>query len=701
MIDDLLPQLDQIPPLDLDSSTLETLYYLCLAQAQECFWIKAKSESLKDSLIARLATQVSDYYSQTLDHANRCSSIRSEWMHHFTCKKYHFHAAAQYRASLDSLNKGRYGEEIGRLKDALESCSIALTNSQYVSSSVLEDLQELNSRVKSDLVGAEKDNDMIYLQTVPTASSLSPITPIVMAKHIIPEEMVNPLGYLETTRHVQPLFADILPYTIYEANNAYHEKMNEYVHKNLISKIEEMTVNMHSALQELNLPGSLEAVEKPMGVPQSLIVHSDDIRTKGGVSLLRGTLNDIQKLFRESEHALDGNKEMLMYEEKEDTMMRDRQGTDRWNRAPSREAGDDLWKAVTNFRGYLESSKASDQLVRDKFHKIERYLEILCEGPKQLERYIPNSTVVHVDPYLEYNVQELKEALLRIRGIEDQRQQYIGNLMYTVANTEMLPDIIKEYNLMIQQSGAHSHVDVAKFETVYTKKISKLQTESSDWIKKQEENQATILAQIVELNKQFLEIRDNDSSTIERENAIQNLEVAYYKFGEIMQNLDEGRKFYNSLIEQLRSFTDQCKEFVYQRRIEGRQLENSISEAFSQLSMEQSTEMGNERQIHASRHLQNEDSYDEDDIIETNAQEHAISKSARSFQSPVHNASPPQTPLAAPQARHPAMISRVWQATDDIKFSPSAKPSSSRSSPSKTMRTWQPGDGINFSPAKK
>lgn len=676
MIDELLPQLDQMPPLDLEQSTLEALCYLCLAQAQESFWLKAKSEDLKNGLVAKLSIQVSEYYSQALDFSNRTSSIRSEWIQHFTCKKYHFKAAAHYRAALDSLDKGKYGEEIGHLKDSLEASSIALSNAKYVSDSVLEDIKELNSRVKSDLVGAEKDNDMIYLQTVPTSASLPVIPPIVMAKATIPEEITDPIGYLENTLHTKPLFADILPYTVYEASNAYTEKMNEYVQKNLISKIEEMTVNMHSSLQAMNLPGSLEAVEKPMGVPQNLILHSDDIRTKGGVSLLRGSINDIQKLFRESKHLLEEGKQMLEYEEEEDSMMRNKQGTDRWVRSPSREAGDTLWKAATTIQGYLDSSDASDKLVRAKFHKVEGSLDILCEGPKRLESYIPNSAVVHVDPYLEYTVQELREALLQTRGIEDQRHRYISGLMHTVATTDMLPDIIKAYTTLVKSNEVHTHVDAAKFEPVYTAQIKKLQDENAEWMAKQEADQTAILSKIEQLNTQFLEFRESDSTTIDRENAIQNLEVAYFKFGEIMQNLDEGRKFYNSLIEQLRSFVDQCKEFVYQRRIEGRELENHINDSFAKMSISESSNNRTEQE----------------------SQNRHTAQNARQSSATPSAASPPSTPIAAPQARHPAMVSRVWQPTDSIKFAPSpSSSSSSKPTPNNSRQTWQADYGIKFS----
>ena len=86
-----------------------------LAQAQECFWLKAVSDKNKDSVIARLAASVSDYYSSAAEFGEKSSSVRKEWTSHMEAKCRHFGAAAQYRQAQDCLEKSKYGEEVYRL----------------------------------------------------------------------------------------------------------------------------------------------------------------------------------------------------------------------------------------------------------------------------------------------------------------------------------------------------------------------------------------------------------------------------------------------------------------------------------------------------------------------------------------------------------------------------------------------------------
>ena len=152
-----------MPTGDMDEMTLGCLQQLLLAQAQECYWQKAVMDGYRDASIAKLAAQLSDYYSIASDFAVKSDAISSEWIHHMTAKHHHFAAVAQFRASRDCLDKRRYGEEVARLRDGLACVNEASREARYISKIMLGDLQTLKARLTEDLRRAEKDNDVIYL----------------------------------------------------------------------------------------------------------------------------------------------------------------------------------------------------------------------------------------------------------------------------------------------------------------------------------------------------------------------------------------------------------------------------------------------------------------------------------------------------------------------------------------------------------
>lgn len=57
-------------------------------------------------------------------------------------------------------------------------------------------------------------------------------------------------------------------------------------------------VNVNSTLQSLNLPGSIQALDRPIGLPPSLIKKAEEVDSAGGVQKIRGLLAEVDRLSR-------------------------------------------------------------------------------------------------------------------------------------------------------------------------------------------------------------------------------------------------------------------------------------------------------------------------------------------------------------------------------------------------------------------
>ena len=112
-------------PRDLQPETLQFLKSLMIAQAQETIWQKSLASGMKDSVIARLSIQTSEYYSTAAKYGNSSEFIKLEWINHVTVKQFHFKAAAHYRVSTLNHEGFKYGEQVASLQVALSSCDSA------------------------------------------------------------------------------------------------------------------------------------------------------------------------------------------------------------------------------------------------------------------------------------------------------------------------------------------------------------------------------------------------------------------------------------------------------------------------------------------------------------------------------------------------------------------------------------------------
>lgn len=116
-------------------------------------------------------------------------------------------------------------------------------------------------------------------------------------------------------------------------------------------------------------------------------------------------------------------------------------------------------------------------------------------------------------------------------------------------------------------------IEPAQFEELFEERLQDYEVDR-DMLIKEKEDQDELSGKVQEANAAFGNARKGDSSTKEREKALQELENGYLKYKEIVSNLDVGRKFYNDLANIVTRFRDSCKAFVNQRRMEASRMES-------------------------------------------------------------------------------------------------------------------------------
>lgn len=417
------------PPEDMDDMTMESLEETCLAQAQECFWLKSVKDDMKDGTIARLAAKVSDYYSQASDLAIKSDVISTEWIHHLEAKHHHFAAAAQYRQSRDCLEKRKYGEEVARLRDCIVCVNEALKASRFIDRKIVGDLNTLKTRATEDLKRAEKDNDVIYLQPVPPKSELRTIDRANMVAAKAPKEVSESMSMIgDGLPFGPPLFAKLVPYSVHIAANIYAERRDRLINQSIVADLEALTARLRELLQSLNLPGSLQALEKPLGLPPSLVSKAEELRQQDGIRRIQKTMEDTAKIKANGKGIFLEGVELLKAEKAEDDRTRTKYGTDRWKRPPSDVAAKELFAKVTEIEGYLQSAENSDRLVQGRLQKLEKVLSVLTSSNKIIESHVPSSRQAVTTPQVERASSKLRNCLQEANRLESRRKRKIEGL---------------------------------------------------------------------------------------------------------------------------------------------------------------------------------------------------------------------------------------------------------------------------------
>lgn len=581
----VLPELRMSdPPDDMDNNTLESLVQLFLAQSQECFWQKAVMDGYKDASIAKLAARVSDLYNLAAEAAVHSEAISSEWIHHMNAKHHHFAAAAQYRAACDCLEKRKYGEEIARLKDAVLCANDGIKEGRVSSlnKTVMEDLQALKRKLEEDLKRAEKDNDLIFLNPVPPKAELKILERANMATARTPPQVANPLDYLGDHAELGPaLFSKLVPFSVHVAISIYEERRDRTVNQNIIQELENLTEKIHTLLSSIGLPGSLQALEKPLGLPPSLIQHAEEIRQSDAINKIQRSFADIDKLRSNDWAIFEEGKAALAAEKDEDEQLRRKYGTSRWRRPESQADpnGSKFWAAIGEIEGYFQNSSISDDAVREKFMTNKDLLEVLSGSNQSLMNYVPASAPVETSGDLKASVGRLRSVYNDILRLESRRRKKVESLREAARRDDIKPDILKEA-ARLERTYTTTPLQTVHFEEFFEKRLDKLYEPELEAIEKEAQEQENLLTLLQRANREFESQKRliDGKGHRDREQVLQKLNGAYFKYKEIGTNLEVGRKFYNDLNKIVANgFRDAVKAWAAERRIEARRLEEELN----------------------------------------------------------------------------------------------------------------------------
>ncbi|EIN04799.1 BRO1-domain-containing protein [Punctularia strigosozonata HHB-11173 SS5] len=564
-------------PIDLANASVESMRWLMLAQAQECSWQRATTDSnYKDALIARLAMAVSSFYGSAASALRNASfevqsAFPSNWLAYLDAKRAHFEAAAQYRKGQDDANRSRFGEQVARLRFAKATAQAAYDTARRggVASAVFNDAKSLLDKLTKELPLAERDNDYIYHNDVPDMSALPAPAPASIVQPIVPPLLQDPKKAVGEGRVV---LGELLAWGAKEALNIYQHRRDDWVEEEVLQKAEELDRVADSTLLALNLPATLDALDRPVGLPPSLLAQVDEVRQDDGPARVEAMIVDVRRLARQNEKILDEAMEVLDQEAEDDEEARkDYAGEPPW--PTSYEANAPLVGKEARYRAVLVKAADSDAEVRRKWEEWEDAVRRLTWDDAELEAYVPSSTGAAVGDGRGTRA-AAREVRVLLESLDDLRRDRAAIVRRTKVAVEM-DDIRPRILRAAANIERWAEVRPAMFEDVLEEEMRKFERFAED-LTGQAREQGEMLEVLKRKNEVFLLSRVDDPSVKERERGLQSLGLAYHKYKEIMRNLEEGLKFYNDLGGLLSKFRESCGEFARERRANIEHLPHSM-----------------------------------------------------------------------------------------------------------------------------
>lgn len=538
--------IQQEPTPDMSPDTLAALSALMLAQAQEIFVHKAIHDSMKDLVIAKLASQAEELYADALKLFQK-EIFRSfwdkEWVPLITAKQSGYRAMAElYQSSVCKANK-LIGQEIARLEYAVDLFKAAQSRSNKTNL-----FEEYSNKAQRRLTEVKKDNDFIYHERIPDIKNLEPIGKAIIAK-LLPVN--NPMS-----NNFKDLFDNLLPVSVHQALSSYEVRRTELVNTE-ISKLREMTQVLNTVLASLNLPAAIED-KSGTELPQSLIEKALFIRNAGGIEALETSMNELPDLLQRNRDILDETVKMLDEERDSDNQLKE-QFKEKWTRTSSDKLTEQLRLNANKYRSIIDNAVAADKIVREKFLNNKEGMEILSLNENQLSTAIPSGSAVQESRAVQ-NLRNLMEEVETLKAERDVIESEIKSTSF---------DMKSSFLSALAKDGAIDEPNLS------VENIGKIYGPLTSQIRESIAKQDNLISNIQSAHSEFTREQSGSGST--RETMLCKLASAYDAFKELKNNLQEGAKFYNDLTQVLVVFQNKISDFCFARKTEKEELMKDLT----------------------------------------------------------------------------------------------------------------------------
>lgn len=542
---------------DLTDPTMTALIKLMLAQAQECFVLKALMErNVKDGMLAKLAWSTAAFFEAVRPYASVKGSPLWDWCEIISVKSLLYRSMAHYRKSSEFLVSCQYGREITKLQEAdelLKGPEMKDLLKRLNSSDLQAQITSLAVAVQKNLERATKDNHLIYHEQIPARGSWGDCGVAVVAK-------ATPFIALGETEAESDFIFDRLPSLRIsrQVDEAFQKR--DVLYEQFMTEAHEVLRALDEAFTRLKLPGAIEALNNPEGVPESLLTKSQELISLGGYGNLENSRATAQKLRSDCQEAIGEIREALAAEAAQDAEMRTKFGA-RWTRALSSQLNVLLLQRLDQLETMQRERSDQDEVkVAELYNQHVPAIISLCSTPEELAEAIPASTSRNIG----FDVNLLAE----ITSVLPQRETIKAEVDDLFAGARTALDSIPLVQRIYELNSAEA---ASVVEEEMRTALSDTRLRLGNW-------REGVESYVRRLERQMDDFIAGQSSTVgqERETALQALDVAYGAYKQLTALLDSGLQFHQTVMSQLEQLRPVCLDWARSRREEAAKLREQL-----------------------------------------------------------------------------------------------------------------------------
>jgi hypothetical protein len=580
------------PTNDLNIEITKGFSYLMLAQAQECFLFNyMQSPNIKHSLASRLSEGVSLIYNSAYNLLANSNTKSKE----FENKANYFHNFALFHSAENYMELTKIGYAIPVFKTAMNSINSRIKfESNQMDEGLLQLFKSLQKETKEKIIELEKDNDLIYHQSIVEGSNIPTIKPMDGVKIISLDTQLKNSGFKD-------LFAKIVPMEAHKGMSIYSEKQAQVL-RDYNEKIEISNEKVKSFFEFSKLPNCVIDIQKLLKAPD-LITQEEDREKEDEYPRVLAMAHEL-----ESSLDLDYSRDMQnvqykrdkilkLISEAEESLVRDDKNM-LIKGLPSNPELVKLRDEVSTTRKILTEAGISDSKLSDLWKKYEVEITVLRDGTTGVQKWLNENENLNTKKLIESislldidddinnsdeldlrtanhlidSIYQLKKSLELLMS---ERNSTLKDLKTAMHNEDISSVLIKYNGASPEELDKVFTEELQKYES-YTSRIDGLVSVQDDKILELKD----LLNRLLDLKiiKKKIEEKKKERSTIKAK--LTRLVSAYDSWKLCLKGINEALEFYTKLLDRTSLIINRINDLVSQREniVDSRQ---SISSATS------------------------------------------------------------------------------------------------------------------------
>ncbi|KAG5519642.1 hypothetical protein PMAC_001797 [Pneumocystis sp. 'macacae'] len=496
------------PSVDLEKDTIQSLYEIMLAQAQEVLCEKQINKFKKPNMISKLSAQTSWYYENIISRISisvQKKIFKKYWLQLCQIKQRFYKSIAHLNKALVNEENDMYGEALAHLIIAKKQCHEAskLCSSLLLSISAsnklkFDSMSYFNNVIKSFYIQIQEkenklnhDNDYIYHQPIVNEKCLKPLEKLSMVKATPIQEIYINHNVQELVGH--DIFHKFIPLSVHESASLYSEEKAKLIRKEL-EKCENADLKLITTLDHLDLPKTLKQykyddstiLEELSKIPEDIIEFSEIISDQENECKISLLFNNFSNLKEKINKNLNETEFILDEEERESETMR-KKYMHKWTQSPSSSLTPSMRKELLLYKENFASYIRSDSHSISEYQSSAQEINILIGGEKAIKNFYKqeinkvicensNKNLLDIDDYndIQNKVSEIENMLRKLSIIKRERQTTLNDLKEKISNDDISNTLIfkkikpnTEKQFFSSELEKYKHHEIRLSETVY------------------------------------------------------------------------------------------------------------------------------------------------------------------------------------------------------------------------------------------